>query len=328
MMSRGWADTKSAFGNFWQSIKDTLGATDQQKALTKATQDYNSQLVARVKWEGVLKTGNAEQKAQAKQLIDSYDKQAAAALKVILLNDAQSSAEKALAANKAQEQRVKDITKVAEGYNEVGKRISEINKLTGDLKFMKTQPQTKATLDTIKVIEEKIKKLNEQNGPKKLSGGVTRQNTLEAEYEAILLDIEGYIAKGAEYDKMTEKGKRLLAVEKALANPKKDTNIAALQEELKWLKLIVAEEPKRKGLQDASKEAQGWLDIGDAANVAADAIDKNTKFIAANGLESSRMTETQKKLAEAQEASNKATDYGTKMAAQWAIAALDRKKST
>jgi lambda family phage tail tape measure protein len=329
LMSRGWADTKASFGNFWQSVKDSLsGGTDHQDALSAATEKYNTLLVNRQTEEKKLISANEETKRRTQERLKSYDAEIASALKIITLSEAQRSAEKASASNKIQEEKVKAITKQAEGYDEIKKRQTEINKLSADMSFLKTQPQTKATLETIKSIEDRIKKLNEQNEPKKLSGGVTRQNTLEAEYEAILLDIEGYTTKGAEYDKMTEKGKRLLAVEKALANPKKDTNIAVLQEELKWLKLIVAEEPKRKGLQDSTKEAQGWLDIGDAANVAADAIDRNTQVIAANGLESSRMTETQKKLAEAQEASNKATDYGTKMAAEWAIAALERKNAS
>ena len=329
LIAQGIARIKATYGNYWQDLKNLLGGgTERQDDLSAATEKYNILLANRQQVEKQLLSTNEETKRRAQDRLRLYDAEIASALKIITLTEAQRSAEKATISNNAQQQRVKDIVKESEAYDEVGKRISQINKLTADISFLKTQPQTKATLDTIKVIEEKIKKLNEQNEPKKLSGGVTRQNTLEAEYKALLLDIEGYTAKGAEYDKMTEKGKRLLAVEAALAKPQKDTNIAALKEEREWLIKIVEQEAKRKGLQDASKEAQGWLDIGDAANVAADAIDKNTKFIAANGLESSRMTETQKKLAEAQNVLNTSTDYGIKMSAAWAVSALERKNAS
>lgn len=228
----------------------------------------------------------------------------------------------------AQEDKLKAIGREADALNKVLVNTTAINGYKSKIDILKKQPQTEATIAQIKSFQTEIIRLQELMEPKKLSGGVTRQNTLEAEYKALLLDIEGYTAKGAEYDKMTEKGKRLLAVEAALAKPQKDTNIAALKEEREWLIKIVEQEAKRKGLQDASKEAQGWLDIGDAANVAADAIDRNTQVIAANGLESSRMTETQKKLAEAQNVLNTSTDYGIKMSAAWAVSALERKNAS
>ena len=311
-----------AWGALWAKIKlfGSEGKKEQEQMI-EASQRVADAIANRAKIEQKAASGNEAAQRQLKMYDEVIAKNRAIYDTIVQRRKVEAdNVDKGV-----QEDRVKSIGREADALDKALQRTTAISKYRADIDILKKQPQTEATIRQIKSLQTEIVRLQELGEPKKLTGGVTRQNTLEAEYEAILLDIQGYQTKGAEYDKLSEKGKRLLAVENALAKPKKDTNVPALKEELMWLKLIVAEEPKREGLRNAAKEAQGWLEIGDAANVAADAINKNTQFMAENGLESSRRTETQKKLAEAEDAFNKATDYGVKMNAAWAVSALTRK---